>query len=220
MITVTYAMAIVRLAGQKALIQRSNAVESMSRVSVLCLDKTGTLTTPEIEVAEVHALGDEAELARWLGAFVASTSLQNRSSDAIRERFPDGEAVAGRGGGAVLVRAALERHPGRATVTSRVLWCWARRRSLGPHLAAAPGGHACDGPAGRREGRPGPARRPVRLPARRPTVPLLDADDQAGAAGRPGAAGCARAPGADPARRARHPGAVRRRGRDPQAHLG
>ena len=112
MITVTYAMAIVRLAGQKALIQRSNAVESMSRVSVLCLDKTGTLTTPEIEVAEVHPLIDEAELARWLGSFVASTSLQNRSSDAIRgalSRWPEAD---GRGRGAVLVRAALERHPG------------------------------------------------------------------------------------------------------------
>ena len=94
MITVTYAMAIVRLAGQKALIQRSNAVESMSRVSVLCLDKTGTLTTPEIEVAEVHAIRDDAELTRWLGSFVASTTLQNRSSDAIRERFPDGVNVA------------------------------------------------------------------------------------------------------------------------------
>ena len=49
MVTVTYALAIVRLAGDKALIQRSSAVESMSRVDVLCLDKTGTLTTPFIE---------------------------------------------------------------------------------------------------------------------------------------------------------------------------
>jgi cation-transporting ATPase E len=90
MVTVTYALAIVRLAGNKALIQRSNAVESMSRVSVLCLDKTGTLTTPNIEVAESHALGEESELAAWLGAFVASTSLQNRTSDAIRAAYPDG----------------------------------------------------------------------------------------------------------------------------------
>lgn len=90
MVTVTYALAIVRLAGDKALIQRSNAVESMSRVTVLCLDKTGTLTTPEIEVAEVRALTDDAELAIWLGAFVASTTLQNRTSDAIRAAYPDG----------------------------------------------------------------------------------------------------------------------------------
>jgi cation-transporting ATPase E len=90
MVTVTYALAIVRLAGNKALIQRSNAVESMSRVSVLCLDKTGTLTTPYIEVAEVRVLGEESELAEWLGAFVASTSLQNRTSEAIRVAYPNG----------------------------------------------------------------------------------------------------------------------------------
>jgi cation-transporting ATPase E len=93
MVTVTYALAIVRLAGQKALIQRSNAVESMSRVSVLCLDKTGTLTTPEIEVAEVHPIGDEAVLARWASAFSVSIGLHNRTSEAIAEHFPDGERL-------------------------------------------------------------------------------------------------------------------------------
>jgi len=90
MVTVTYALAIVRLAGNQALIQRSNAVESMSRVSVLCLDKTGTLTTPNIEVAEVRLFADEAVLREWLGAFVSSTTLQNRTSDAIRVAYPDG----------------------------------------------------------------------------------------------------------------------------------
>ncbi len=90
MVTVTYALAITRLAGHNALIQRSNAVESMSRVSVLCLDKTGTLTTPNIEVGEVRALVDEAEVAVYLGAFVRSTTLQNRTSDAIRAAYPDG----------------------------------------------------------------------------------------------------------------------------------
>jgi cation-transporting ATPase E len=93
MVTVTYALAIVRLAGQKALIQRSNAVESMSRVSVLCLDKTGTLTTPEIEVAETHPIGDEQDLARWAGAFSASVGLHNRTSDAIAEHFPGGQRL-------------------------------------------------------------------------------------------------------------------------------
>jgi len=140
MITVTYAMAIVRLAGQKALIQRSNAVESMSRVSVLCLDKTGTLTTPEIEVAEVHALTDDAELARWLGSFVASTTLQNRSSDAIRERYPEGTAL-----------SVVEEVP----FSSELRWSGIRVADgelagslvlgapevLGPNLAAVPSGH-------------------------------------------------------------------------------
>jgi cation-transporting ATPase E len=91
MVTVTYAMAIVRLGGQKALIQRSNAVESMSRVSVLCLDKTGTLTTPQIEVAEVHPLAES--VARWAAAFSVSVGFHNRTSEAIAEHFPGGERL-------------------------------------------------------------------------------------------------------------------------------
>ena len=88
MVTVTYALAIVRLAGGKALIQRSNAVESMSRVDVLCLDKTGTLTTPLIELVDTHPFVDAAELRVALGDFLASTSLATRSADALRAAHP------------------------------------------------------------------------------------------------------------------------------------
>lgn len=88
MVTVTYALAIVRLAGAYALIQRSNAVESMSRVDVLCLDKTGTLTTPLIELADVRMMVPEAELQGALGDFLASATLATRSADAIRAAYP------------------------------------------------------------------------------------------------------------------------------------
>ena len=88
MVTVTYALAIVRLAGDKALIQRANAVESMSRVDVLCLDKTGTLTTPFIEVAAMRPFAEDAAARSALGGFVASASLATRSADAVRVAFP------------------------------------------------------------------------------------------------------------------------------------
>jgi len=88
MVTVTYALAIIRLAGGKALIQRTNAVESMSRVDVLCLDKTGTLTTPLIELADTHPFGPESELRTALGHFLASATLATRSADALRVAFP------------------------------------------------------------------------------------------------------------------------------------
>ena len=87
MVTVTYALAIIRLAGDKALIQRSSAVESMSRVDVLCLDKTGTLTTPFIELVRTTAFVDEAELDATLGDFLASATLATRSADALRARY-------------------------------------------------------------------------------------------------------------------------------------
>ena len=86
-LTVTYALAIIRLAGGKALIQRTNAVESMSRVDVLCLDKTGTLTTPLIELVRRNLFAPEEELHGALGDFLASATLATRSADALRAEF-------------------------------------------------------------------------------------------------------------------------------------
>lgn len=84
MVTVTYAMAIVRMAPLGTLVQRLNAIESMSHVDVLCLDKTGTITTNVLTVDHVHALTiDDAELRRLLGQYCSSVSISNRSTEAI-----------------------------------------------------------------------------------------------------------------------------------------
>ncbi|MEO8611985.1 MAG: HAD-IC family P-type ATPase [Chloroflexota bacterium] len=89
MTSIAYAMGAVRMAGQGALIQQSNAVESMSNVNVLCLDKTGTLTANRINLNGVNALGmDEAELRRMLGVFAASSTAGNRTSEALAAACP------------------------------------------------------------------------------------------------------------------------------------
>jgi cation-transporting ATPase E len=90
MTTVAYAMGALRVAGKGALIQEANAVESVSHVNLLCLDKTGTLTTNRIQLQTVLPLDDkldggEAELRKLLGAFAASASGGTRTSDAILE---------------------------------------------------------------------------------------------------------------------------------------
>ena len=56
MITIAYSMAVVRTARSGVLIQRLNAVEAISRVDVLCLDKTGTLTSNALHVETVKSL--------------------------------------------------------------------------------------------------------------------------------------------------------------------
>ncbi|HUG16156.1 MAG TPA: HAD-IC family P-type ATPase [Thermomicrobiales bacterium] len=90
MMTVTYAMAAVRMSGKGALIQRMNAVESTSQIDVLCLDKTGTLTSNRIQLHALEPLGaGEAELRRALGVFAASTSGGNRTTDALIESIPE-----------------------------------------------------------------------------------------------------------------------------------
>lgn len=89
MVTVTYAMATVRMSGKGALIQRMNAVESTSQVDVLCLDKTGTLTSNRITLHDLDPLGGNVdELRNALGLFAASTSGGNRTIDALLEAIP------------------------------------------------------------------------------------------------------------------------------------
>ncbi len=43
--TVAYALGALRMVGKSALVQRLSAVESLSNVDILCLDKTGTIKT-------------------------------------------------------------------------------------------------------------------------------------------------------------------------------
>jgi cation-transporting P-type ATPase E len=89
MVTVTYAMAAVRLAGKGLLIQRMNAVESTSHVDVLCVDKTGTLTTNRLDLETVVPVGvSEDDLRQSLGRLVASVSTRNRTTEALMDAFP------------------------------------------------------------------------------------------------------------------------------------
>lgn len=47
------AVSIIRLTRQKVLVQEMYCIETLARVDVLCLDKTGTLTTDEMNVTDV-----------------------------------------------------------------------------------------------------------------------------------------------------------------------
>jgi cation-transporting ATPase E len=88
-ITLAYALGAVRLAGQKAVIQQSNAIESLSHVNVLCLDKTGTLTSNRIQFDQIRPVeGTEVEIRAKLGNVAASMSTSNRTNDAIRAACP------------------------------------------------------------------------------------------------------------------------------------
>ncbi len=84
MTTTSYAMGAIRMSGKGALIQQANAVESLSNVDVLCLDKTGTLTANRIHVHALHPLTvAEEELEAIFGDMARSAKGGNRTSEAI-----------------------------------------------------------------------------------------------------------------------------------------
>jgi cation-transporting ATPase E len=57
LISLAFGVAAIRLAQQKVLIQELAAVEVLARVDVLCLDKTGTLTSGEVAFVRAVPLG-------------------------------------------------------------------------------------------------------------------------------------------------------------------
>ncbi|HYP62045.1 MAG TPA: HAD-IC family P-type ATPase [Thermomicrobiales bacterium] len=88
MIAVTYAAAAMRLVGSGVLVQQTNAMESLSHVDVLCLDKTGTLTTNQLEVVDLQPIGaDKTQMEQYAGDFAANMTTRNKTSDAIGSAF-------------------------------------------------------------------------------------------------------------------------------------
>ena len=88
-IAVAYTMGAVRIARRRVLVQQANAVESLSHVTVLCLDKTGTLTTGRLGFHALYAFdAGKEQVERWLGDFARSTEAGNRTTAAIATVFP------------------------------------------------------------------------------------------------------------------------------------
>jgi cation-transporting ATPase E len=89
MITLAYALGAVRMADRNALIQQSNAVESLSNINILCVDKTGTLTSNRIQLQTVIPQGiSETELRAILGDYAASAATSNKTNEAIALACP------------------------------------------------------------------------------------------------------------------------------------
>ena len=111
LMSVTLAVAAVRLAKQNTLIQQMAATESLAAVDTICVDKTGTLTDGELELVEVvPAHGDDiAGAESALARFAASAGERNKTLQVIADRFRAQARAAGRRG-AVLLGLEVERH--------------------------------------------------------------------------------------------------------------
>jgi magnesium-transporting ATPase (P-type) len=93
LMSVTFAVAAVRLAKRDTLIQQMSATESLASVDTICVDKTGTLTEGELRLKDVVFADDvdPAMGAAVLGRFAASAGNRNQTLETIAERYP-GEA--------------------------------------------------------------------------------------------------------------------------------
>lgn len=86
--SVAMAVGVVRLGRRNALVQELYGIETLARADVLCLDKTGTLTTGAMRVCgylpQKGTEGDMKEaLRRFLGAFDEDTGTLNALRAAV-----------------------------------------------------------------------------------------------------------------------------------------
>jgi P-type E1-E2 ATPase len=90
LVSLTYAVAALRMARRGALAQQLNAVESLASVQVICLDKTGTLTEGTLRVvaaAAAEGVGEETVRAA-VARYAASAPDRNATIEALAEAFP------------------------------------------------------------------------------------------------------------------------------------
>ena len=87
--SVAMAVSSLKLARQKVLVQDMNCIETLARVDVLCVDKTGTITTAGMQVENVIALTDDPpeRLERILAAIYSDIEPENDTAKAMAEVF-------------------------------------------------------------------------------------------------------------------------------------
>jgi len=82
---------VIGLGKKRALVKDFNCIESLARVDVLCLDKTGTITDGTMsvkEVVEVKGASDiPYEIADIIGSILNATGDNNQTARALAEHF-------------------------------------------------------------------------------------------------------------------------------------
>ena len=88
--SVALAVSAQKLSKSRVLVQDMNSIEALARVDVLCVDKTGTITEPDMEVENLLPLGDALlpeQLEDILTAMYGSGEPDNATAKAMQELF-------------------------------------------------------------------------------------------------------------------------------------
>lgn len=95
LLTVALALGAMFLAQKMVLLHDMRSIETLARVDVLCVDKTGTITSNEMSVTETFlAKGDDdAESRALLTRYIHTVDDGNITMTAMKEYFGEGEVL-------------------------------------------------------------------------------------------------------------------------------
>ena len=92
--SVTLMLSSVALSRKQTLIQELYSLENLSRVDVICLDKTGTLTDGTMNVVDVKLYAHLEEVEAHVRALMAAAENRNQTAEALYKRFGKAEKPA------------------------------------------------------------------------------------------------------------------------------
>lgn len=86
--SIALAMSVVILGRKKTLVQEMYAIESLARVDVICVDKTGTVTSGEMSVSGTEQVSNQkANTAEIIRNLLYASEAENTTSRALAEYF-------------------------------------------------------------------------------------------------------------------------------------
>lgn len=93
--SLSFIIGVGKLARKNALIQEMEAIEALARVDVLCLDKTGTITTGELKVDRVLPLHSSSfhDIETIMGAMAHEFDDVNATQLALQDYFLKSEHI-------------------------------------------------------------------------------------------------------------------------------
>lgn len=89
--TIALSIGVMRLSKKNTLVHDLNCIETLARVNVLCVDKTGTITEPQMMVEDVILLApqdfSDIDIETIMSDYLANLSRDNETMNALAQRF-------------------------------------------------------------------------------------------------------------------------------------
>lgn len=93
LVTIALALSAMRLAQKMVMLHDMRSIETLARVDVLCVDKTGTITSSEMTLREAFAasgaqVSPESEMLEMLASYLHTVPDNNETMTALRNAYP------------------------------------------------------------------------------------------------------------------------------------
>lgn len=90
LVSIALAVSVMRLAKKKTLVHELGCIETLARVDMLCVDKTGTITDSKMKVLDIMPISSGIsviELEREICTLISNLDPDNDTMKALHERF-------------------------------------------------------------------------------------------------------------------------------------